>query len=42
MTTLVAGGEWFVLLPFVLCCGLPLLLLLLFGRRRGGGPPDRW
>ena len=38
MTTLVAGGEWLVILP-ILCCGLPLLLLL-FGRRRGGGPKD--
>ena len=39
VTTLIAGGEWFVILP-ILCCGLPLLLLLFFGRRRGGGPPD--
>ena len=39
MTTLVAGGEWFVILP-ILCCGLPLVLLLLFGRRRGGGPKE--
>jgi hypothetical protein len=40
MTTLVGGGEWLVILPFVLCCGLPLLLLLLFGRRRDDGPKD--
>jgi hypothetical protein len=39
MTTLLAGGEWLVILPIVLCCGLPLLPLLL-GRRRDGGPPD--
>jgi hypothetical protein len=39
MPTLVAGGEWFVILP-ILCCGLPLLLLFFFGRRRGGGPKD--
>jgi len=38
MTTLVVGGEWLVILPFVLCCGLPLLLL--FGRRRDDGPKD--
>ncbi len=38
MITLVAGGEWFVILP-ILCCRLPLLLLF-FGRRRGGRPPD--
>ncbi len=38
MITLVAGSEWFVILP-ILCCGLPLLLLF-FGRRRGGRPPD--
>ena len=40
MTTLLAGGEWLVILPIALCCGLPLLLLLLFGRRRGGGPKE--
>lgn len=39
MTTFLAGGEWLVILPIVLCCGLPLLLLL-FGRRRGGGPKE--
>ncbi len=39
MITLVAGSEWFVILP-ILCCGLPLLLLFFFGRRRGGGPKD--
>lgn len=39
MMTLPAGNEWFVILPIVLCCGLPLILLL-FGRRRSGGPKD--
>ncbi len=39
MITLVAGSEWFVILP-ILCCGLPLLLLFFFGRRRGDGPKD--
>ena len=39
MTTLLAGGEWLVILPIALCCGLPLLLLL-FGRYKGGGPPN--
>ncbi len=39
MIRLVAGGEWFVILP-ILCCGLPLLLLLFFGRRKDGGPKD--
>ncbi len=39
MTTLLAGGEWLVILP-ILCCGLPLLLVFLFGRRKGGGPKD--
>ena len=38
MTTLLAGGEWLVILP-ILCCGLPLLLLL-FGRHRDDGPKD--
>jgi hypothetical protein len=39
MITLVAGSEWFVILP-ILCCGLPLLLLFFFGGRRGDGPKD--
>ncbi len=39
MTALLAGSEWLVILPVVLCCGLPLLLLL-FGRRRDDGPKD--
>jgi hypothetical protein len=34
MTTLVAGGDWFVILP-ILCCGLPLLLSLLAGTAAG-------
>jgi hypothetical protein len=39
MADIAATGEWIVLIPIALCCGLPLLLALFMGKRRG--PPNR-